>query len=83
MDKDLSQSIVDIKGKPVVDGRFRRLAPFRDTDNVWRVETRITDFVPFTDDNRPPALLPKESRLTHILMREAHEKRHSGVSSTI
>ena len=83
MEKDLGESVVHIKGKSVVDSRYKRLAPFKDTDDIWRVGIRVREFVPFTEDNKPPALLPRESKLTHILMREAHETRHSGVSSTV
>ena len=83
LDHDLNQSIEEIKGKSKVLGRYRRLAPFKDVDGVWRVGARVGEFTPFTEDNKPPALLPKDHKLTRILMTEAHQKRHSGVSDTV
>ena len=74
--KDLEISTDEDSSKVKVLGRFRKLAPFLDSDEVWRVGKRVREYTPFTLDNKPPALLPQDSRFTLILMREAHERRH-------
>ena len=42
----------------------------------------MQEYVPFTLDGTPPALVPKESRFTLLLMEEAHRRKHSGVQET-
>ena len=79
--EDMLQSISSEDGK--VRGRFRRLAPFLDENGIWRVGHRMREYTPFTADHRPPMFLPPVSRLTVLLMREAHEKKHSGISETL
>jgi len=82
LQEELDRSIKsDEKSK--IHGRFKRLAPFKDHDEVWRVGSRVREYTPFTEDHLPPALLPRNHRLTFLLMREAHERRHSGVSDTV
>ena len=85
--RDLSQDVQTTKklksGKLEVEGRFQRLAPFEDTEGIWRVGVRIREFTPFTQDHQPPALLPYGHRLTFLLMRNAHEVKHGGVSETV
>ena len=44
---------------------------------------RIREYVPFTRNHKPPAFLPRHSRLTFLLMEQAHRKKHSGVSETV
>ena len=74
---------VKVATEAKIHGRFRRLAPFEDEEGVWRVGARIREFTPFTEDHKPPALLPCEARFTKLVMKEAHEKRHSGVADTV
>ena len=81
--EELEKSIGSSKDGSKVTGKFKRLAPFKDCDEIWRVGSRMREFTPFTEDNKPPALLPFGNRLTLLLMKDAHEKRHSGVSDTV
>jgi len=64
-------------------GRFRRLAPYQDDDDIWRIGLRMREFVPFTEDRKPPAFVPPKNRLTYLLMRQAHQRKHSGVEETV
>ena len=81
--EDLMLSVEHESKKSKVSGKFKRLSPFRSEDMVWRIGSRLREFTPFTEDNKPPALLPYGSRFTLLLMREAHEIRHSGVVDTV
>ena len=45
-------------------GRYRKLAPSVDKEGVWRVGSRLKNYVPFTLDRKLPALLPPEHRIT-------------------
>ena len=83
LEKDLVLSMNADNKKLTVEGKFKRLAPFLDSDAVWRVGKRMREYVPFTRDHRPPALLPKNHRMTWLLMLDAHGKRHGGVSDTV
>ena len=66
-----------------VMGKFRRLSPFKDDEGIWRIGHRMREFVPFTADRKPPMFVPCESRLTLLLMRQAHQFKHSGVQETV
>ena len=79
---DMQQSVSSLDGGKV-HGKYRRLSPFLDEDGMWRVGLRMREFTPFTWDNKPAAFLPSSSRLTLLLMTEAHEKKHSGVEETV
>ena len=81
--QDLMVSEVRKSGKSRIQGRFSRLAPFEDETGVWRVGKRLREYVPFTEDHRPPALLPRKHRLTKLLMEEAHSRRHGGIADTV
>ena len=78
----MQQSLSSLDGGKV-HGKYRRLSPFLDEDGMWRVGLRMREFTPFTWDNKPAAFLPSSSRLTLLLMTEAHEKKHSGVEETV
>ena len=43
----------------------------------------MREFVPFTADKKPPMFVSCESRLTLLLMRQAHQFKHSGVQETV
>ena len=64
-------------------GRFRKLAPVKDGDGVWRVGSRLQNFVPFTEDAKMPKILPTRHTMTLLLMRFAHEFSHSGQDGTL
>ena len=68
------ESSTDGSSKSKVTGRFRKLSPFED-DGLWRVGFRLREYTPFTNDHKPPVLLPYEHRFTRLLMQEAHEKK--------
>ena len=64
-------------------GRFRKLAPVVDQDGVWRVGSRLKNHVPFTLDGKLPAILPPDSRITLLIMRESHQFAHRGQDGTL
>ena len=66
-----------------VRGQFKRLSVFKDGRDIWRVGLRLREYAPFTWDHEAPAFLPRESRLTLLLMEQAHREKHSGVSETV
>ena len=64
-------------------GKYRKLAPVLDEDGVWRVGSRLRNFVPFTFDNKLPAILPPDSKLTTLIMEDSHQFCHGGQDSTL
>ena len=64
-------------------GRFRKLAPAKDIDGIWRVGSRLRNFVPFTRDGKMPKILPTNHNITLLLMRHAHQFSHSGLDGTL
>ena len=64
-------------------GRYRKLAPSCDGDGVWRVGSRLHNFVPFTSDKKMPVILPPDHRVTLLIMREAHQFAHPGHDGTL
>ena len=64
-------------------GRFRKLAPVKDGDGVWRVGSRLRHSVPFTDDKKMPRILPTHHRVTLLIMQFAHQFSHSGLDGTL
>ena len=45
-------------------GRFRKLAPIKGEDDVWRVGSRMRNHVAFTCDGKMPKILPSRHRIT-------------------
>ena len=41
--------------------KYKRLGPFKDEGEIWRVGIQMTEFTPFTLDQKPPALLPRDN----------------------
>ena len=66
-----------------IHGKFRRLSPYLDKENLWRIGIRLREFVPFTEAKKPPVFLPRKKRLTLLLMRLAHQAKHSGAEETV
>ena len=64
-------------------GRFRKLAPLKDQEGIWRVGSRLRNFVPFTKDSNMPQILPTQHRSTLLLMLLAHQFSHSGQDGTL
>ena len=64
-------------------GRYRKLAPICDEDGVWRVGSRLKNFVPFTEDQRMPMILQPDHHLTLLIMRNAHLFSHAGLDGTL
>ena len=64
-------------------GRYRKLAPSCDEDGVWRVGSRLKNFVPFTEDQQMPAILPPDHHVTLLIMRDAHLFAHAGFDGTL
>ena len=50
---------------------------------MWRVGSRLRNFVPFTRDNKMPAILPPTHRVTFLIMRDAHLFAHAGHDGTL
>ena len=44
--------------------RYRKLAPMQDDDSVWRVGSRLRNFVPFTMDTKLPVIIPYNHKIT-------------------
>ena len=80
---ELEKSVSPDVSTNKIHGKFRRLSPYKDDQGLWRVGVRLREFTPFTEDNKPPVLLPKDNRFTYLLMRESHEKSHEGVNRTV
>ena len=78
----LANSISSEDGSKV-HGIYKRLAVFKDEEDIWRVGLRMKEFTPFTYDQKAPVFLPRNSRLTMLLMEESHRYKHSGVSETV
>ena len=64
-------------------GRFRKLAPICDANGVWRVGSRLKNFVPFTADKQMPAIIPPDHQVTLLVMRDAHNFSHAGIDGTL
>ena len=79
--KDMAVELLLAKDKGA--GRYRKLAPSCDDDGVWRVGSRLRNFVPFTSDNKMPVILPPKNRITLLIMREAHQFAHTGQDGTL
>ena len=79
--KDMVQELLLAKQKGV--GRYRKLAPVCDAEGVWRVGSRLQNFVPFTEDKKMPAIVPQDHRATLLIMREAHLFSHAGQDGTL
>lgn len=80
MEADLAKSVPREKtgrGDPAlrvkITGRYKALAPKKDENGVWRVGTRMNSCIPFTNDGRPPILLPFNHRVTWLLMLQVHK----------
>ena len=67
-------------------GRYSHLAPVVDEKGLWVVGLRMSRYNPMTNPltDRPQILLPCDSRLTYLLMRDAHvDCGHRGRDSTL
>ena len=63
-----AQKEIELELKEAADsgkGRFRKLAPVKDQEGVWRVGSRLRNYVPFTEDSEMPKILPTNHRTTH------------------
>ena len=64
-------------------GRFRKLAPVKGEDGVWRVGFRMQNHVASTCDGKMPKILPSQHRVTLLLMRHSHQFSHAGLDGTL
>ena len=64
-------------------GRFRKLAPVVDENNVYRVGSRMRNQVPFTFDNELLVIIPSKHRFTLLAMEESHRFNHAGQDGTV
>merc|ERR1712030_8318 len=78
-----SLAIDNSRDKKARTGKFKRLAPWKDQEEVWRVGGRNRLTAPFTDDGKPVILLPANSRYTYLAMLAAHNKAHPGGQQTL
>ncbi|XP_071056073.1 uncharacterized protein [Onthophagus taurus] len=68
-----SQLFTTINENKIPDKSFRKLAPFLDRDGLIRVGGRIKfAMIPF--DHKHPLLLPKNSRVSELIVEHIHEK---------
>ncbi|XP_037911915.1 uncharacterized protein LOC119652051 [Hermetia illucens] len=80
--KEFSDEIDDItKGKPLKK-RLRSLNPFIDRDGILRVGGRLRN-ANVNNDYRHPILLPPSHHVTHLLIREAHERTMHGTVNMV
>jgi len=82
-EEDLLRKSASSSDKDKVLGPYRRLAVFKDIDDIWRVGHRVKEYAPFTADRKAPAFIPRKSRLAFLLMEQAHRRKHSGVEETV
>ncbi|XP_071653077.1 uncharacterized protein [Temnothorax longispinosus] len=62
---------------------LQRLSPFLDHDHVLRVGGRLKHAI-LSDDERHPAILPRDSRLTTLIIHDQHRRTlHGGVQLTL
>ena len=59
------------------------LAPVKDDDGVWRVGSRLRNFVPFTHDGKMPKILPTHHQVTRLIMQTAHQFSHAGLDGSL
>ena len=64
-------------------GRFRKLAPVEDSDGLWRVGSRMKNRIPFTFDAKLPVIVPTKSKVTMLIMKDAHLFNHGGVDAML
>ena len=74
-----SELLLSDEGK----GRFRKLAPLKDEEGVWRVGSRMRNHVVFTADGKMPKILPTYHRVTLLIMRYSHQFSHAGLDGTL
>lgn len=55
----------------------------QDVDGLWRVGSRMKNRIPFTFDAKLPVILPTKSRMTMLVMRDAHLFHHGGQDATL
>ena len=67
----------------MIQGKYKRLAIFKDEKEIWRVGLRLREHTPFTYNGKPPAFIPRKSRLALLLMQQAHNRKHSGIDETV
>ena len=80
-ENELLSSVSNGEGK--VHGKYRRLAVYKDEEDIWRVGSRLQEYTPFTNNNKPPAFIPRSSRLSMLLMELAHRHKHVGIQETV
>ena len=64
-------------------GRFKKLSPTKDKMGLWKVGSRLQNFVQFTRDAKFPVIIPPTHRATFLIMREAHEFCHASQDGTL
>ena len=69
--REISDELKEVAEEGV--GRDRKLAPVLDEEGVWRVGSRLRNFVPFTFDSQLPIIIPYNHRITLLIMRESHQ----------
>ena len=69
--------------KVTIKGQYKSLAPVQGEDGLWRIGGRMRSHVPFTENNQMPIILPYDSPVTRLLMRNAHEVGHGGQDRTL
>ena len=51
--KDLEDSVAVAGVKKKIHGPFKKMSSYQDERGVWRVGSRMREFTPFTQDNKP------------------------------
>lgn len=63
-------------------GEFRNLSPYLDPEGVWRVGGRA-DKTLVSYETRHPVLLPRDHRISRLIVQHAHQFGHPGVATTV
>ena len=66
--KDQQDSVIKTGVK--IHGLFIQMSPFEVENRVWRVGSRIGDFTPLTQNNKPAIILPNDCPYTYLLMKK-------------
>lgn len=61
-------------GRIAKSSEIYRLSPFLDPQNLMRCGGRLQESNVLSEDSKNPIILPRESRVTRLLLQEVHEK---------
>lgn len=82
--KNAEKALVRFEQRSLNVSHLKRLKPFKDTDGLLRVHSRLTNASHLSYDSKYPVILPKDSHLTKLIVEEEHRKAaHMGPSHVL